>query len=49
MIDAVNKYSSWLSMFSLIFYREEAKKILSETKSGGGLPSFEDLPDKIKR
>ncbi|KAI3794833.1 hypothetical protein L1987_37472 [Smallanthus sonchifolius] len=29
--------------------REDAKRILSETKSGGGLPAFEDLPDKIKR
>ncbi|KAK1411016.1 hypothetical protein QVD17_37560 [Tagetes erecta] len=29
--------------------REDAKRIRSETKSGGGLPSFEDLPDKIKR
>ncbi|KAK9062454.1 hypothetical protein SSX86_019640 [Deinandra increscens subsp. villosa] len=29
--------------------REDAKRILSETKSAGGLPAFEDLPDKIKR
>ncbi|KVI08317.1 probable U3 small nucleolar RNA-associated protein 11 [Cynara cardunculus var. scolymus] len=29
--------------------REEAKRILSETKSVRGMQAFEDLPDKIKR
>ncbi|KAJ0839892.1 putative small-subunit processome, Utp11 protein [Helianthus annuus] len=28
---------------------EDAKRILSETKSVGGLPAFEDLPESIKR
>ncbi|MFS8008935.1 putative small-subunit processome, Utp11 protein [Helianthus anomalus] len=29
--------------------REDAKRILSETKSVEGLPAFEDLPESIKR
>ncbi|KAI3747062.1 hypothetical protein L6452_09505 [Arctium lappa] len=29
--------------------REDAKRILSERKSVGGMQAFEDLPDKIKR
>ncbi|KAI3518681.1 hypothetical protein L1887_07490 [Cichorium endivia] len=29
--------------------REDAKKILSETKNVGGFLAFQDLPDKIKR
>ncbi|KAJ0839893.1 putative small-subunit processome, Utp11 protein [Helianthus annuus] len=29
--------------------REDAKRILSETKSVGGLPAFEDLPESIKK
>ncbi|CAH1436537.1 unnamed protein product [Lactuca virosa] len=29
--------------------REDAKRILSETKSAGGFQAFEDLPGKIKR